>query len=400
MLGAAVAIGLFARQDARIGPLTVRLAGRPSLRPASTLVIPPFGSVSAATHQGPLAFRATLDEVDVPALEGLIRRYANRGDQSQQALQAALAPFERRARAVTVQFLLRLVAIGLAGAAATSLLGRRTLAQAQVLHVSDLHLNPAGFDLAVRLADQFQVDAVVDTGDMGTWGLPFERSVPQQIRRFSVPYLFVKGNHDSDKMVAAVAAAGGDVLDHKVATVRGVRFYGVADPTFSPGQGYRTAALEALKRRRSVTVAAELDALSVPADVLLVHDPALATYAMGHVPTVLDGHLHRFDTGVDHGTRELNDATTGAAGPDGLRRAHPPPYGAEVVYFDAGTRRPVAVDRITVRSLQAEFSVQRLRLPEGATAFTPNPVGIPAGDAPRPGDQTTVTELPAATAGS
>jgi hypothetical protein len=184
------------------------------------------------------------------------------------------------------------------------------------------------------------------------------------------------------------------VLDHQAADVAGIRFYGVGDPTFSPGQGYRTDELEALKRRRSVQVAGELDRLDPPADVLLVHDPALAAYAMGHVATVLDGHLHRFGTRVDHGTRELTDATTGAAGPDGLRQANPPPYGAEVVYLDAATRRPIAIDQITVRSLEAEFSVHRLVLPEGTAGFTPSPVPVPAPDAPQPGDETTVIEPP------
>src|SRR6266536_3703956 len=51
----------------------------------------------------------------------------------------------------------------------------------RILHISDVHLNPAGFDLAERLANQFEVAAVVDTGDMGTWGLDFEPSVAQRV---------------------------------------------------------------------------------------------------------------------------------------------------------------------------------------------------------------------------
>ena len=55
----------------------------------------------------------------------------------------------------------------------------------------------------------------------------------------------------------------------------------------------------------------------------------------------------------------------------------PPPADAEVLYFDPHTRRPVAVDRITVRLPGASFSVERLLLPEGAAPFTPNPVEVP-----------------------
>jgi hypothetical protein len=65
-LGGALAIRLLARQDARIGPLTVRLAAWPSLHAASTLAVPPFGTVTADTHEGLLAVRATLDNVTLP----------------------------------------------------------------------------------------------------------------------------------------------------------------------------------------------------------------------------------------------------------------------------------------------------------------------------------------------
>jgi hypothetical protein len=106
----------------------------------------------------------------------------------------------------------------------------------RVLHISDLHLNPAGFDLADRLADQFDVAAVVDTGDMGTWGLPQEPEVAANVGRFEVPYLFVKGNHDDADMVKAVAANhNARVLDGTGTVVSGIRFFGVADPTFTPG---------------------------------------------------------------------------------------------------------------------------------------------------------------------
>src|SRR5690606_11303943 len=40
----------------------------------------------------------------------------------------------------------------------------------RVLHVSDLHLNPAAFDLINTVVDQFNIDIVVDTGDLTDWG--------------------------------------------------------------------------------------------------------------------------------------------------------------------------------------------------------------------------------------
>src|SRR6266540_686845 len=449
-LGAVLAITLLAREDARIGPASVRLSVRPALSGSSRLAVPPFGSVSARTHSGPLQFRATLDDVDVAALNRALDEddEAAGGGLRRRSLNAALAPLERDARQAARDFLLRVTAVGLLGGLAGVLLfGRRdarrlagaavggalatavllvpsvatydvsafrapryegaveyapalvgdvrtgldrlqTLrdgATVRVLHVSDVHLNPAGFDLARELAAKFEVAAVVDTGDIGTWGLPPERSITRRVRDFEVPYLFVKGNHDNPAMVAAVAAnPNARVLDDSAATVQGIRFYGVADPVFSPGRGYRVDEFERLKERRSVDVATELDGQVRRPDVLMVHDPALARYALGSVATVLDGHLHSFGTQVVNGTRELRTGTVGGAGPDGLRAKQPVPYTAEVLYFDPGSHRPVAVDRITVGALESSFSVDRELLGEGSGAFVPNPVEVPAELLPPP----------------
>jgi predicted phosphodiesterase len=463
--GALLAVGLLARDDARVGPATIRLSARPALVGTSQLAVPPFGAVSARTHQGPVAFRATVDNVDVRRLGRLLDDGGIApGRTPEDRLAATLAPLERRARQVASGFLARLALLGVAGGAAGVLVfPRRTrrrlvrcalggvLATAamlgptlatfdvdafrapryegaleyapaligdvrtgldrlrtlrdemaligqnldraynalgrppalggdtvRILHISDIHLNVTGFQLAQQLADQFRVAAVVDTGDMGTWGVPAERRVATLVGRFKVPYLFVRGNHDNAGMVAAVAAnRNARVLDGSAVEVQGIRFYGVGDPSFTPGKGYDVDRFEQLKVRQSVTVARAIDAVAGRADVLLVHDGRLATYARGHVPTVLDGHLHRFGTEVVNGTRTLQTGTVGQAGPDGLRAAELPPATAEVLYFNRVTHRPLAADRITARPLESSFSVERLLLAEGDTPFVPNPLPIP-----------------------
>jgi predicted phosphodiesterase len=258
----------------------------------------------------------------------------------------------------------------------------------RVLHVSDMHLNPAGFDLAERLADQFDVAAVVDSGDMGTWGLAREPAIAANIARFEVPYLFVKGNHDDADMVAAVAAnKNARVLDRTGVEVEGIRFFGVADPTFTPGRGHQVEQFEQLKTEQSVAVADAVDRQALRPDVLVVHDGRLAAYARGHVATVVEGHLHRFGTEVVNGTRTLMSGTTGAGGPDNFRAEDPPPADAQVLYFDPETRRPVAVDRITVRLPGSSFSVERVLLTEGGEPFVPNPLEIPPELVRAPGAQ-------------
>jgi len=472
-------VSFLARQEVTVGPARVRLEAHAALAGSSRLAAPPFGSVSARTHQGPLAFRATIDDVDVKRLGRLLEGSpgpSGPGGPRFAELEATLGPLEDQARRAATEFVARIAVLGLAGGLAavvvfprrtrrrllrcglggllatvvllgpalatydltafreprydgaleyapaligdvrTGLDRLRTLREemvrigrnldrayaalaspvgevdgngtVRVLHISDLHLNPAGFDLAERLADQFEVAAVVDTGDTGTWGLPPEPGLAANVSRFEVPYLFVKGNHDDGDMVRAVAANdNARVLDDTGTEVAGIRFFGFADPTFSPGKGDQVEQLEELKVERSVAVADALDRQALRPDVLLVHDDRLATYARGHVASVLEGHLHRFGTEVVNGTRTLMGGSTGAAGPDNFRAESPPPAEAEVVYFDPETRRPVAVDRITVRLPGSSFSVERVLLPEGATPFTADPLEVPPDLVPAPGAQ-------------
>lgn len=468
-----------ARQEVTVGPARVRLEAGAALTGSSRLAAPPFGSVSARTHLGPLAFRATIDDVDVQRLGRLLEGSpgpGRAGGPRFAELEATLGPLEDQARRAATVFVARIAVLGLAGGLAAVLLFRRRTRQrllrcglggltatvlllgpalatydvtafreprydgaleyapaligdvrtgldrlrtlreemvrigrnldrayaalaspvgevdgngtVRVLHISDIHLNPAGFDLADRLAEQFDVAAVVDTGDMGTWGLPREPEVAANIGRFEMPYLFVKGNHDDADMVRAVAANdNARVLDGTGTEVEGIRFFGVADPTFTPGKGYQVEQFEELKVERSVAVADAVDRQALRPDVLLVHDGRLAAYARGHVPTVLEGHLHRFGTEVVNGTRTLQTGTTGAGGPDNFRADDPPPADAQVIYFDPETRRPVAVDRITVRLPSSSFSVERVLLPEAATPFAPDPIEVPPDLVQAPGAQ-------------
>jgi hypothetical protein len=66
-----------------------------------------------------------------------------------------------------------------------------------VLHISDLHLNPLGYDLTGRLVRQFKAEAIIDSGDLSTWGSTAEEGFVRRIGSLGVPYVFVRGNHDS-----------------------------------------------------------------------------------------------------------------------------------------------------------------------------------------------------------
>jgi len=237
-----------------------------------------------------------------------------------------------------------------------------------VLHVSDLHLNPLGFDLADSLVKQFGVQAVVDTGDITTWGSAAESSYLGRIPGLGVPYVFVRGNHDSTQTQAAVAAEGATVLDDgQTAEVAGLRFAGWGDPVFTPdGEGSEaTGGARSVQEQSHQRLADAVEAWDGAhpddrVDVALVHDPSGLEPLQGTVPLVLAGHLHKRRVTLDaSGTRTMVEGSTGGAGVTsaGLNRladGKPVPLEATLLYF--GTRGPdagrlLAYDEVTVGGL-------------------------------------------------
>src|SRR5690606_23347698 len=105
--------------------------------------------------------------------------------------------------------------------------------ETSILHVSDIHLNPLGAELVVQLAEDLGVDAILDTGDVTTFGFSIEARFGRILAQAPVPYYVVPGNHDSAQNREQLAAIDGlTVLDRDVVEVGEVRILGVPDPTF------------------------------------------------------------------------------------------------------------------------------------------------------------------------
>ena len=225
----------------------------------------------------------------------------------------------------------------------------------RVLHVSDIHLNPQAFDLIDLLVDRFDIDAVADTGDITDWGSEPETRLLERIGEVGVPYLWVRGNHDSAVTQRAVAAQpNAVVLDGDPATVAGLTFWGIADTRYTPNKDQPTGedAERDAAARAAPGIARLLAADEPPSvDVVLVHDPRLADGLVGQVPLVLAGHTHQAAEDTVDGTRVLVEGSTGGAGLRALRGDEPEPLACSVLYFDEDSGDLVAYDRITVRGL-------------------------------------------------
>ena len=242
----------------------------------------------------------------------------------------------------------------------------------RVLWISDVHNNPQAHALVRVLVEEQRVHAVVDTGDSTDLGTQLENRQLAVIAQLPVPYLWVRGNHDSAATQEFLAALPNvRVLDDgAVVEVAGLRFAGTGDPRFTPVKRLQEAPGAAARELAQAgrALAAAIREHPAPVDVALVHEPAMAGPLHGHVPLVLDGHVHERRHRTRAGTLELTQGSSGGAGLRALDGGDALPLELSVLHFDPATRALVAVDEITVAGVGAQrVSVER----RAASAYAP-----------------------------
>jgi hypothetical protein len=308
IVGAWFALTAFGHQTATMGPFHVRFDASFG-RGITDITLPPLGTLRANTHLAPLHLRATLQDVDVDALQPYLTSPDGPGRLAAQLERQTLdrtVPFAfwlleigslgaltlgalvfREARRAVAALLVGLIAVaGAEGltlrtydpkafltpsytgtlALAPQLFGpvegtirragyfrdelERIVASAgqayaaveanplgrgdeiTVLHISDIHLSTLGYGFALQLAQSFNVDMVLDTGDTGSFGTTAEQAILTWVPRFDRPYVFVRGSHDSVAFQQAVASyPNATVLDGDATEVAGSRSTGSATPT-------------------------------------------------------------------------------------------------------------------------------------------------------------------------
>lgn len=237
----------------------------------------------------------------------------------------------------------------------------------RILHVSDLHLNPSSWGLIRTVVQTFDIDAVIDTGDMVDWGSSAETSYVSSIPSIGVPYIYVRGNHDSVAIQTAVSKQrNAIVLDDKIILQNGLTIAGIGDPQFTPDKSETNAAGDN-SGAEILTSAGERLATTIrdsgkKVDIALVHDPAMAQPLSGVVPLVLAGHKHKRSVETlpapkpptpdpsassspapspsttaaqtPLATRLMIEGSTGGAGLRGLEGEEPTPLSLSVLYFD------------------------------------------------------------------
>ena len=269
----------------------------------------------------------------------------------------------------------------------------------RVLHVSDIHLAPFGFEFAEQIARGFDVDFVIDTGDTTSWGTDAENFVVNRMRDFGRQIVWVRGNHDSRDLQSELAKVDNvHVLDGTEVVVKGLRIYGLGHPVPpTVTRDIPSDQFEAAARSMGDRVVSDVEQLP-PVDIIAVHDDRMAEQAAGLVPLVLAGHFHEQSARVIAGTLFLRCGTTGASGLETLQADEDIPLSAEVLYFEPGAPPHLtAYDVIEQSPNTGSLTVTRYVLQEEFGELAPSPEPSPS-PTESPTSTVTVTTSASATA--
>jgi predicted phosphodiesterase len=243
----------------------------------------------------------------------------------------------------------------------------------RVLHISDLHLAPQSWGVIRTVAKQYDVDVIVDSGDITDHGTKAENRYVDEIRHLPVPYVWVRGNHDSMVTQAAMRRLRNvTVLDGKPRTVAGLRFLGAGDPTFTPDKSTTPDEEQVVAGAEALAKKAQADGGN---DVVVYHDPVADKLFDGNASMVLSGHLHyRKVTRGAAGTWLMQQGSTGGSGLRALEPKQPAPIEMSVLYVDASTGQLQGYDDIKLGGLglaSAQITRQVVNDPTGAQAAPP-----------------------------
>lgn len=433
------AFTLSAHSSFSVGPVKVGAAFHPGVGRTS-LALPPFGSVDAATHSAPVRVELRLEDVEIAE----VQRWVNEGVPDADSLAVMRSQLmrgvwltytlgvlvalltcglvllaakvrPRHAAVATATLLVTMLSVGAwaqagfdeAAFAQPTFRGALTYAPGivatvqerlvtvgelqekvravagdlasyygtpqvfasggampgtiRVLHVSDTHLDPVGAELAVQLAEAFDVDFTIHTGDINIYGTAVEASAAVATLDTSRPLVFVPGNHDSPAISSALSALDNvTVLENTSTVVADLRVFGVPDPV---SRGFSVepdkSQMDPLAEQAAAMLRRSIVTTGLTPDIIALHNPVMQNPFAGMAPIVLSGHTHTPALDYRDETWWLNAGTTGGiafGGPEGAQTA----YSAAVLYFsESPPHALVAIDRIEVNGATRETSLKR-----------------------------------------
>ncbi len=170
----------------------------------------------------------------------------------------------------------------------------------RLLFVSDIH-DGNQYSLMRSIVSEEKIDAVIDLGDLVTFGTPEEAEAAgifSGIASVGVPYLFVRGNHDATSAtdtailqrlatIPNVVLLQGASGNYTEVTINGVRIAGFNDPRYFGDDGKKTAEKERPAKEAFQAAFTDRD----PVDLVVSHEPS-AVQGLDIGAVLANGHMH------------------------------------------------------------------------------------------------------------
>jgi predicted phosphodiesterase len=249
---------------------------------------------------------------------------------------------------------------------------------------SDLHNNVIALPILERAAGDGPVFFAGDLADRGT---PLESALVARVAEIGRPFVFVTGNHDSDRSAQELADDGAVVLTQfgrlkrgggygpVINEIGGLRVAGYSDPF------QRRASDDFRDRFEPEPSQAQLEAfadwmrpLVGKVDVVLVHEPALIAKTLEELELVppeeplvfVVGHTHEPDLERIGPVTVVNGGSIGGGGTGNLADGEATDVGlARLSYSLSGGFEPLAADLVGIDPGSGAATARRERLDEG-----------------------------------
>jgi predicted phosphodiesterase len=261
----------------------------------------------------------------------------------------------------------------------------------RVTIASDLHNNVITLPILERAAGD---GPVLFAGDLSDRGSPEELALVARAARIGNPFVFVTGNHDSDRSARELAEDGAIVLtqegrlmpDGRFGPVvnevaPGLRVAGYSDPyERRAADGYRDRYVDEITPVQQAEFADWLRPLLGRVDVVMVHESGLLAETLAELeqapPTAplvfVVGHTHQIALTRRPNVDIINGGSIGGGGTGNLADAATDVGLARMSYEAQGGFQPLAVDLVEIDPGTGAATATRERLDEPVTeAETP-----------------------------
>jgi predicted MPP superfamily phosphohydrolase len=230
----------------------------------------------------------------------------------------------------------------------------------KILHVSDIHNNPAAYEFIDQVVKTFGVDFIIDSGDMSDLGTPLENATLEKVRKLKVPYVFTPGNHETMSIIRDLKKIPNVILlEGAVKQVKGIKIAGIEDPSLQ-NNDYHVSNRQNLSKY-SKELQDIIRSSRISPDIVVAHNPEIVSDFWGHIPVVLNGHDHRYQIKVRPNSILIDAGTSGASGIGAFKTTNEIPYSFVLLHFDrldSGVRLKYT-DTIRISNMQSGYSLER-----------------------------------------